>query len=214
MIDFIDKLRSFIIKVDVWENKDENLSMFENLDEKLKNKITENLHVTQLVQAYLVSLQMELQSYFPELSEVESKLLRNPFIVNVQSLPDSIQEEFLELVNDSVAKDAFETLSLTKFWMKMSVIYSVVSDVVLNSLRIFPSTYQCEQGCSMLLNIKSKLDHGLMWGMTYACACLMPLLELKNLFATNRYSLRTKVYNKELEVNISINILSNTIKIC
>ena len=77
--------------------------------------------------------------------------------MNVQSLPDSIQEEFLELVNDSVAKDAFEMLTLTKFWTKMSVTYPVVSDVVLNSLLVFPSTYLCEQGFSTLLNIKSKL---------------------------------------------------------
>ena len=93
VIDFMDKLRSFIMKVDLWKNrvKDGNLSMFKNLDETLsKNKITENLDVTQLVQAHLVSLRMELQSYFPELSEVESKLIRNPFIVNVQSLRDSI----------------------------------------------------------------------------------------------------------------------------
>ena len=100
---------------------------------------------------------MELQSYFPELSKVESKLIRNPFIVNVQSLPDSIQEEFLELVNDSVAKDAFETLTLTKFWTKMSMTYPVVSDVVLNFLLIFPNIYLCEQKFSRLLNIKSKL---------------------------------------------------------
>ena len=162
VIDFMDKLESFIMKVTLSENKvkDGNLSMFENLDETLnKNKITENLYVTQLVQAHLVSLRMELQSYFPKLNEVESKSIRNPFIVNVQSLPDRIQEEFLELflVNDSVAKNAFETLTLTKFWTKMSVTYPVVSDIVLNSLLIFPSTYLCEQEFSTLLNIKSKL---------------------------------------------------------
>ena len=115
--------------------------------------------MTQLVQAHLVSLRMELQSYYPKLNEVESKSIKNPFIVNVQSLPDRIQEEFLELflVNDSVAKNAFETLTLTKFWTKMSVTYPVVSDIVLNSLLIFPSTYLCEQEFSTLLNIKSKL---------------------------------------------------------
>ena len=148
------------MKVDLLENKikDGNLSMFKNLKETInKNKITENLYVTQLVQAHLVFLQMEVQSYFPELSEVELELIRNPFIVSVQSLSDSIQEEFLELVNDSVAKGAFETLTLSKFWMKMSVTYPVVSDVALNSLLIFPSTYLCEQKFSTLLNIKSKL---------------------------------------------------------
>ena len=99
--------------------------MFENLDEALniaKTKITGNLEVAQLVQAHLASLRKELQC-FPELSEIESKLIRNLVVVNVQPLPDSIQKEFLDLVNDSFAKDAFETLTLTKFWTKMIVTY-------------------------------------------------------------------------------------------
>ena len=89
-------------------------------------------------------------------SEIESILIRNPFVVNVQSLPDSIQEEFLDLVNNSFAKDAFEKFTLTKFWTKMNLTYPVVSDIVLNSLLMFPSTYLCEQGFSTLLNMKNK----------------------------------------------------------
>ena len=108
------------------------------------------------MQAHLASLQKELQSYFPELSKIESILIRNPFVVNVQSLPNGIQEEFLDLVNDPFAKDAFEMLTLTKFWTRMSVTYPVVSDIVLNSLLMFPSTYLCEQGFSTLLNMKYK----------------------------------------------------------
>ncbi|XP_045112295.1 protein FAM200B-like [Portunus trituberculatus] len=110
------------MKLELWEGKvkDGNLSMFEHLGEALdKSQNTGKQDVMQLVQSHLASLRMELQSYFPELSELESKLIRNPFIVNVHLLPDNMQEEFLELVNDSVAKDAFETLSLTKFWAKM-----------------------------------------------------------------------------------------------
>ena len=94
-------------------------------------------------------------TYFSNLVSF-SKLIRNLFIVNVHLLPDNMQEEFLELVNNSVAKDAFETLSLTKFWSKMSEIYPVVSEKVLNSLLMFPSTYLCEQGFSTLLNMKTK----------------------------------------------------------
>ena len=63
VIDFMNKLRSFIMKVGLWENKikDGNLSMFENLVETLnKNKMAENLYVTHLVQAHLVSLPMKL----------------------------------------------------------------------------------------------------------------------------------------------------------
>ncbi|XP_068243921.1 zinc finger BED domain-containing protein 5-like [Palaemon carinicauda] len=157
--DFMDKLRSLTMKPELWEGKvkDGNLSMFEHLGETLdKSQNTGKQDVMQLVQSHLASLRMELQSYFPELSELESKLIRNPFIVNVHLLPDNMQEEFLELVNDSVAKDAFETLSLTKFWAKMSEIYPVVSKVVLNSLLMFPSTYLSEQGFSTLLNMKTK----------------------------------------------------------
>ena len=132
------------MKLNLWEKKvkDGNLSMFENLEtlNKIKTKITGNLEVTQLVQAHLASLRKELQSYLPELSEIESKLIRNPFIVNMQSLPDSIQKEFLDLVNDSFSNDAFETLTLAQFWTKMSVTYPVVYDIVLNSLLMFPST--------------------------------------------------------------------------
>ena len=63
--------------------------------------------MAQLVQAHLASLRKKLQSCFLKLSEIESKLIRNPFVANVQSLPDSIHEKFLDLVNDSFAKDAF-----------------------------------------------------------------------------------------------------------
>ena len=50
----------------------------------------------------------------------------------------------------------FETVTLTKFWTKRSVTYPVVSDIVLNSLLMFPSTYLCKQGFSTLLNMKNK----------------------------------------------------------
>ena len=50
----------------------------------------------------------------------------------------------------------FETVTLTKFWTKKSVTYPVVSDIVLNSLLMFPSTYLCKQGFSTLLNMKNK----------------------------------------------------------
>ena len=108
------------------------------------------------MQGHLASLRKELQSYFPKLSEIESKLIQKLFVVSVQSLPDNNQEEFLDLVNDSFAKDALEMLTLTQFWTKMSVTYPVVSDIVLNSFLMFPSTYECKQGFSTLLNMKNK----------------------------------------------------------
>ena len=91
--------------------------MFEHLGEALdKSKGTWKLELVHLVQTHLASPRKEFQSYFSELNKLEAKLMRNPFIVNVLLLPDNMQAECIELVNDSGAKDAFETLSLTKFW--------------------------------------------------------------------------------------------------
>ncbi|MPC61813.1 Zinc finger BED domain-containing protein 5 [Portunus trituberculatus] len=81
----MDKVRSFTMKLELWEEKvkDGNLSMFEHLSEALdKSENTGELDAVQLVQSHLASLRMELQSYFPELSEMESKLIRNPFIIH------------------------------------------------------------------------------------------------------------------------------------
>ena len=71
VVDFMDKLSSFAVKLDLLEKKvkDVSLSMFKNLDGALnKNKITGNLDVAHHVQADLISQRMELQSYFLELS--------------------------------------------------------------------------------------------------------------------------------------------------
>ena len=43
---------------------------------------------------------------------------RNPFTMDVRLLPNELQEEFMELINDSTARDEFQTLSLTKLVKK------------------------------------------------------------------------------------------------
>ena len=53
-------------------------------------------------------------------------LMRNPFRVSVEKLSNEhneeeeqgIQEEFLDMVHDSTAKDYFEDESLEKFWKR------------------------------------------------------------------------------------------------
>ena len=109
-----------------------------------------------LVKAHLSCLREEFQSYFPDLSEMNVTLIRNPFIVEVRSLPGVVQEEFVEFVNDSTAKDAFETLPLIKFCSKMSAYYPSVCTIAVSGLLMFLSTYLCEQGFSALFFIKNR----------------------------------------------------------
>ncbi|KAK4324248.1 hypothetical protein Pmani_005088 [Petrolisthes manimaculis] len=76
--------------------------------------------------------------------------------VNIGSVNDEIQEEFIDFVNDSSASDLFEKESLVRFWCKISKSYPHVAEEPLRSLLLFPSTYLCETGFSSLLVIKSK----------------------------------------------------------
>ena len=69
--------------------------------------------------------------------------------MDASSVPDDIQDEFVDLINDSTAKDAYEMLSLFKFWSKKVESYPLVPTHVVKSLLVFPSTYLSEQGFSL-----------------------------------------------------------------
>ena len=128
--------------------------MFEKLcgvmDESqfLKGEITEHLQ----------SLEKEFEHYFPELSQEQEALVRNPFCteLDASSIPDKIQDEFLDLRNDSSAHDLFKVKSVTQFWCALYQSYSKVSMIALRVLVPFASTYLCEAAFSTLVNIKTK----------------------------------------------------------
>ena len=68
-------------------------------DQFLKDEITELFQ----------SLEKEVERYFPELSQEQEALSRNPFFteLDVPSIPDDIQDAFLDLRNYSAACDIF-----------------------------------------------------------------------------------------------------------
>ncbi|XP_068238447.1 zinc finger BED domain-containing protein 5-like [Palaemon carinicauda] len=116
------------------------------LDQFLKDEITEHLQ----------SLEKEVKRYFPELSQEQEALVRNPFCTDVSSIPDEIQDEYLDLRNDSSARDLFKVKSVTQFWCGMYQSYSKISMIALCVLVPFASTYLCEAGFSTLVNMKTK----------------------------------------------------------
>ena len=118
------------------------------LDQFLKDEITEHLQ----------SLEKEFERYFPEPSQEQEALVRNPFCteLDVSSIQDDIQDEFLDLRNDSSACDLFKVKSVTQFWCIMYQSYTKVSMIALRVLVPFASTYLCEAGFSTLVNIKTK----------------------------------------------------------
>ena len=152
----VDKLRGFLMKLEMWEKKVEkgNFEMFETLAGRQDNLVVQ---MTSLIVDHLSSLQSEIKRYFPDVTEGNLKLIRDPFNTDVSSVNDEIQEEFIDMVNDSSAHDIYEKESLVSFWCKMSISYPMVAEEPLRALLLFPSTYLCEAGFSSLLLIKSKL---------------------------------------------------------
>ena len=67
------------------------------------------------VTEYIDSLENKLQRYLPELTEEEAALLRNPFSasIDIARIPNEVQDEFLDLRNDSSALNLFDEKPLT-----------------------------------------------------------------------------------------------------
>lgn len=133
--------------------------MFERLCSMLDEEAEEiETELKTEIIAHLDSLDEQFERYFPELTQEEAALVRNPFSpsLDVASLPDRIQDEYLDLRNDSSVRDLYNEKNLNQFWCTMYRSYPAVSLQALKILVPFASTYLCESGFSCLLQIKTK----------------------------------------------------------
>ena len=74
------------------------------------------------IKFHLINLDSELERYFPELVNVANwkTLIHNPFMSNVEDLPTddyTIQQEFIDLINNGETQSHFENISLSQFWI-------------------------------------------------------------------------------------------------
>ncbi|KRZ65670.1 SCAN domain-containing protein 3 [Trichinella papuae] len=134
-----DIVQSFIAKISLCDKC---------LCEDLKRKI----------KGHLRGLQDEFFHYFPDVEpqNLIYKLVRNPFLVNVEDLPHDLQEEAIELQFNNLAKDSFESMPLENFWVKLQAEYPKISSQSLRILVPFSSTYLCETGFSALMTLNTQ----------------------------------------------------------
>ena len=149
--------KAFIMKVELWKERvsSGSFDMFDSLSAELSSDESE-LNLKELVMEHLTAMAQEMQQYFPDLDKLDVKLVRNPFRLKVIDIESDLQEELIDLINDSGAKDKFNDNSLTMFWCAMVTSYPRLSRLALRVLLIFPSTYKCEQGFSSLFSLKNK----------------------------------------------------------
>ena len=158
-----DAIKTFLDKLALWGRKVEmgNITSFQRLNEIVgEEPLAEELQ--QEIKEHLSILQEEFRHYFHDIDaneNVQLKLARNPFRCPVDDLPDDIQEEFLELINNTAAKEDFQEqqqFSISNYWARMLSDYPKTSEFALKILIPFSSTYLCESGFSTLVVIKSK----------------------------------------------------------
>ena len=161
IFDLNEKLNAFQMKLQNWKRKIENgnICMFEGLAELVEKKNIElDEGIKGIIIEHLTAMESEFSHYFPELDDIEFKLLRNPFIVSPQTIPDKndrTQDELIELVNDGSAKKVFEREELSTFWSLMKDSYPTLTKIVLQKLLPFATTYLCESSFSTLLQLKT-----------------------------------------------------------
>ena len=70
---------------------------------------------------HLSTLESEFERYFPEITNDELDFVRNPFTFSVEKLSDKCQDKFLELFNDSSARQAYQEKLLMQFNIEIPI---------------------------------------------------------------------------------------------
>ena len=153
IVDFVSKLGAFVRKLDLWKRNTENnqLGMFKCLS-SLKTKCS----FSEEIASQLASFKKELKQYIPEASSYE--YITNPFSVNLHDLAVGTgeQEELIDLQKDNEAKIRHRDRPAINYWLDFAASYPTLVSCAVSQLLIFPSMWECEQGFSTFLNIKSK----------------------------------------------------------
>ena len=141
IIQFKDTLKAFMSKLDNWKRKvsTNNVAMFEELSSILKVDDKEHMLSNlekELILQHMEALESEFIKYFPEFDNDELGLIQNPFILPVEKVPDSLQDEFLELKAGSCARDLFNEKSITEFWPLMCDSYPKVTKKAIQGLSL------------------------------------------------------------------------------
>ncbi|XP_072399499.1 protein FAM200B-like [Diabrotica undecimpunctata] len=144
-----DAIKMYIEKLQLWSHKiSENpynyssFSKVESISEETRFKdIYEGLSLKIQISNHLESLIEEFHKYFP--NTCDDSIFRmsiDPFHVNIDSIPESLQEDALQIKHNSSVKDNFDIMDKPSFWLKYFEVYPSVSRKTLRLYLPFSST--------------------------------------------------------------------------
>ena len=155
-----DKIEGFKKKIDLWKKRLNNsqYEMFPLLCENIKT--SPHVNISEQIIQHLTQLSHKFDSYFPEDPRPGNLWILNPFTVNCATedvaLPLKLENELIELSEDSGLKLRFQEVDLPSFWIQASKEYFSLSKRAIRFLLPFTTTYLCESGFSAVTYTKSK----------------------------------------------------------
>uniref|UniRef100_K7GAE1 Uncharacterized protein n=1 Tax=Pelodiscus sinensis TaxID=13735 RepID=K7GAE1_PELSI len=122
-------IKAFLDKLELWIVRAEgnNLVQFPYVDAMLREK---------------VAIQMQILDLLRKVDRTRNGLsfIGNPFTTDVVSVPEDLQEEFLDLKNDFATQDVYQQSTIEKFWVSMTGSYPNLSADAVRFLLPFAST--------------------------------------------------------------------------
>ena len=149
-------LPKYISKLALWMENVKNkkyavFKFFTSVENKPNDEFSEEIVCS------FSQLKKELMHYFPEVTSCAYYI--NPFLVDSADLPvrTGKEEELIDIQTDETAKIKHKKCGcLINIWLSMESLYPNLATHAVPQLLIFPSRWECEQGFSALMSIKSK----------------------------------------------------------
>ena len=186
-----DTIAANIEKLQLWNRKILacNYSCFPKLlaitEEACFKTVFDESCIKTEISNHLQHLTDEFKRYFPNsYDDIFYRLATDPFHVEIDMLPEILQEQTLEIKNDSAAKYDFEKIDKPLFWVKYLEVYPSIAEEALKQFFPFSSTYLCERAFSAVVAIKTKYRNKLDIASDLRCALTSIQPRIGNLINT------------------------------
>ncbi|CAG5043421.1 unnamed protein product [Parnassius apollo] len=125
-----DAITAYTEKLQLWKRQilASNYSFFPKLlaitEEACFKEILDVIDTKNQISNHLQHLTDEFKRYFTDsCNNIMYRLVTDPFHVDIDMLPDTLQEQVLEIKNDSAAQYDFEKMDKALFWIKYLKVY-------------------------------------------------------------------------------------------
>ncbi|XP_045139818.1 general transcription factor II-I repeat domain-containing protein 2B isoform X2 [Echinops telfairi] len=151
-----DVIRAFLAKLGLWETHlaRNNLAHFPTL-RSVSSQGSDGLHYIPKIAELRSEFQARLADF--KLCESELALFSSPFSVKVDSVPEELQMELIDLQCNTALKAKYDKVGIPEFYKYLWSSYPKYRHHCAKILSMFGSTYICEQLFSIMKLSKTKL---------------------------------------------------------